>query len=78
MRTFGFGIRPGAGDVPGTKHRVEAGPTGIRMRIRMKLKEGLDDERARRMLGTAERYCSTVQALRNGVNVTTDFAIANS
>jgi hypothetical protein len=30
------------------------------------------------MLRTAERYCSTVQALRNGVNVTTDFAIANS
>jgi uncharacterized OsmC-like protein len=41
-------------------------------------KEGLDEERARRMLGTAERYCSTVQTLRNGVNVTTDFAIANS
>jgi hypothetical protein len=30
------------------------------------------------MLGNAERYCSTVQTLRNGVNVTTDFAIANS
>jgi hypothetical protein len=30
------------------------------------------------MLGGAERYCSAVQALRNGVNVTTDFAIANS
>jgi uncharacterized OsmC-like protein len=48
------------------------------MRTRVKLKEGLDEERARRMLGTAERYCLTVQALRNGVNVTTDFAIANS
>ena len=54
------------------------GATGIRMRTRVKLKEGLDEERARRMLGTAERYCSTVQALRNGVNVTTDLAIANS
>jgi len=50
----------------------------IRMRTRGTLKEGLDDERAQRMLGGAERYCSTVQALRNGVNVTTDFAIANS
>jgi len=48
------------------------------MRTRGTLKEGLDDERAQRMLGGAERYCSTVQALRNGVNVTTDFAIANS
>ena len=48
------------------------------MLTRVKLKEGLDDERAQRMLGSAERYCSTVQALRNGVNVTTDFAIASS
>jgi uncharacterized OsmC-like protein len=48
------------------------------MRTQVKLKEGPDEDRARRMLGTAERYCSTVQALRDGVNVTTDFAIANS
>ena len=48
------------------------------MRARAKPKGGLNEERARRMLGTAERYCSTLQALRNGVNVTTDFAIANS
>jgi hypothetical protein len=41
-------------------------------------KRGLDEKWARRMLGCAERYCPTVQALRNGVNVTTDFAIANS
>jgi uncharacterized OsmC-like protein len=52
--------------------------TGIPMRTRVKLKEWPDEERARRMLGSAERYCSTVQTLRNGVNVTTDFAIANS
>jgi len=54
------------------------GATEIRVRTRVRLKEGLNEERARRMLGIAERYCSTVQALRNGVNVTTDFAIANS
>jgi uncharacterized OsmC-like protein len=48
------------------------------MRTRVKLRKGLDEERARRMLGGTERYCSTVQALRNGVNVATDFAIANS
>jgi uncharacterized OsmC-like protein len=52
--------------------------TEIPMRTRVKLKKWLDEERPRRMLGSAERYCSTVQTLRNGVNVTTDFAIANS
>jgi uncharacterized OsmC-like protein len=61
-----------------TDRDVPVGATGIRMRTQMKLKVGSDEGRARRMLGTAERYCSTVQALRNGVNVTTDFAIANS
>jgi len=61
-----------------TDRDVPVGATGIRMRTRVKLKEGLDEERARRMLGSAERYCSTLQTLRNGVNVTTDFAIANS
>jgi uncharacterized OsmC-like protein len=61
-----------------TDRDVPVGATGIRMRNRVKLKEGPDEERARRMLGAAERFCSTVQTLRNGVNVTTDFAIANS
>src|SRR5487761_846255 len=59
-----------------TDRDVPVGATGIRMRTRVKIKEGLDEERARRMLGSAERYCSTLQTLRNGVNVTTDFAIA--
>jgi uncharacterized OsmC-like protein len=61
-----------------TDRDVPVGATGIRMRTWVKLKDELDEERARRMLGGAERYCSTVQVLRNGVNVTTDFAIANS
>jgi uncharacterized OsmC-like protein len=61
-----------------TDRDVPVGATGIRMRTRGNPKEGLDEERARRMLGAAERYCSAVQTLRNGVNVTTDFAIANS
>jgi uncharacterized OsmC-like protein len=60
-----------------TDRNVAVGATGIRMRTRVTLKKGLDEERARRMLGSAERYCSTLQTLRNGVNVTTDFAIAN-
>lgn len=61
----------------GVDREVPVGATGIRMRTRVQLKEGIDPERARRMLGSAERYCSTLQTLRNGVNVTTDFAIAN-
>jgi len=46
-----------------TDRDVPVGATGIRMRTWVKLKEQLDEERARRMLGGAERYCSTVQAL---------------
>ena len=33
---------------------------------------------ARRLLGSAERYCSTLQTLPNGVDVSTDFAITES
>jgi hypothetical protein len=62
----------------GVDREVPVGATGIRMQTRVKLKEGIDSERARRMLGSAERYCSTLQTLRYGVNVTTDFAIANT
>jgi uncharacterized OsmC-like protein len=62
----------------GIDREVPVGATEIRMRTRVELKEGIDPERARRMLGSAERYCSTLQTLRYGVNVTTDFAIANS
>jgi uncharacterized OsmC-like protein len=61
----------------GVDREVPVGALGIRMQTRVKLKEGIDSERVRRMLGSAERYCSTLQTLRYGVNVTTDFAIAN-
>jgi hypothetical protein len=76
------GARPGGPDTTKlriaslywpTDRDVPVGATGIPMRTRVKLKEGLDGELARRMLGSAERYCPTVQTLRNGVNVTTDF-----
>jgi uncharacterized OsmC-like protein len=52
---------------------VPVGATGIEMRTEVKVKDGVDPERAKRMLASAERYCSTLQTLRNGVPVTTDF-----
>jgi uncharacterized OsmC-like protein len=55
---------------------VPIGATGIEMKTRVKVKEGVDPERASRLLRSAERYCSTLQTLRSGVaDVRTDFAI---
>lgn len=55
---------------------VPIGATGIEMRTRVRVAEGVDPERARRLLSSAERYCSTLQTLRSGVpDVRTDFAI---
>lgn len=55
---------------------VPIGATGIQMRTRVRVKEGVDPERARRLLASAERYCSTLQTLRAGVSdVRTDLAI---
>jgi len=34
---------------------------------------GVDPERAKRLLSSAERYCSTLQTLRHGVEVATTF-----
>jgi uncharacterized OsmC-like protein len=52
---------------------AKVGATGIEMRTNIKVKEGVDPERAKRLLSSAERYCSTLQTLRNGVEVKTDF-----
>ncbi|HLH70035.1 MAG TPA: OsmC family protein [Candidatus Dormibacteraeota bacterium] len=53
---------------------VEA--TAIEMWTRVKVRDGIDPERARRLLASAERYCSTLQTLRKGVaEVRTDLAI---
>jgi uncharacterized OsmC-like protein len=54
---------------------VPVGATGIEMSTLIKVKDGVDPERARRMLASAERYCSTLQTLRNGVPVSTDFKL---
>ena len=45
------------------------------MRTRVKVKEGVDPDRAKRLLSSAERYCSTLQTLRHGVEVSTEFAL---
>jgi uncharacterized OsmC-like protein len=57
----------------GIDREVPVGATGIDMRSQVKVKEGVDPERAKRLLASAERYCSTLQTLRNGVEVKTDF-----
>jgi uncharacterized OsmC-like protein len=60
----------------GVDREVPVAATKIELRTRVKLGEGVDPERARRLLQGAERYCSTLQTLRGGVaDVATDFAI---
>lgn len=54
---------------------VPVGATSVEMKTRVRVKEGVDEERAARLLSSAERYCSTLQTLRNGVKVDTDFSI---
>ena len=60
----------------GVDRSVPVGATAIEMRTRVRVAGGVDPERARRLLASAERYCSTLQTLRTGVaDVRTDFAI---
>ncbi len=60
----------------GVDRDVPVAATKIELRTRVRLAEGVDPERARRLLQGAERYCSTLQTLRGGVaDIKTDFAI---
>ena len=59
----------------GVGRDVPVGATGIEMRTQVKVKDGVDAERAKRLLSSAERYCSTLQTLRHGVEVKTEFAL---
>jgi uncharacterized OsmC-like protein len=54
---------------------IPVGATGIEMRTRVRVKQGVDPDRAARFLASAERYCSTLQTLRSGVEVSTDFSL---
>lgn len=59
----------------GVDPSVPVGATGARLRSRVRVKEGVDPERARRFLASAERYCSVLQTLRSGVPVETSFEL---
>jgi uncharacterized OsmC-like protein len=60
----------------GVDRDVPVGATNIELNTRVKLKEGVDPERAQRFLKSAERYCSTLQTLRRGVPVETSFELS--
>ena len=60
----------------GVDRDVAVGATRIEMLTQVRVKDGVDPERAKRLLSSAERYCSTLQTLRSGVEVATDFSLA--
>jgi len=57
----------------GVDRTTPVGATRIELRSVVKVQQGVDEERARRLLQSAERYCATLQTLRNGVEVETQF-----
>lgn len=57
----------------GVDRDAKVGVTGIEMSTRVRVKDGVDPERAKRLLSGAERCCSTLQTLRHGVEVATTF-----
>jgi uncharacterized OsmC-like protein len=59
----------------GVDRAVPVGAKKIELRSHVKVKEGVNEERARKLLQSAERYCSTLQTLRDGVEVETDFRL---
>lgn len=60
----------------GVDPSVPVGAVGARVRSRVKVREGVDPERAKRFLASAERYCAVLQTLRSGVAVETSFDLA--
>lgn len=53
----------------GVDRDVPVGAKRIEVRSKVVVAEGVNLERARRMLGAAEKYCATLQTLRTGVPV---------
>jgi uncharacterized OsmC-like protein len=51
------------------------GLTAIRCSTRVRLTEGIDEERAARLLRSAERYCVVLNTIRNAVAVESAFRI---
>ena len=60
----------------GVDREAKVGASGIEMTTRVRVEDGVDPERAKRLLSSAERYCSTLQTLRDGVDVSTTFDLA--
>jgi uncharacterized OsmC-like protein len=52
------------------------GLTAIRCTTTVRFAEEVDDDRAARLLRSAERYCVVLDTLRGGVDVTSTFAVA--
>jgi len=68
----------GRADLRGTlamSRDVPVGITGIKCTTRVKVKQGTNPERARRLLENAERYCVVLNTLRDGVEVKSDFTL---
>ena len=68
----------GRADLRGTlaiSRDVPVGVTGIKCTTRVKVKQGTNPERARRLLENAERYCVVLNTLRDGVAVESDFTL---
>ena len=68
----------GHADLRGTlamSRDVRVGVTGITCTTRVKVKQGTNPERARRLLENAERYCVVLNTLRDGVAVESDFTL---
>ncbi|HZS93761.1 MAG TPA: OsmC family protein [Chloroflexota bacterium] len=59
----------------GVDRTVPVGAVKIELHSNVKVKDDVDIERARRLLGGAERYCATLQTLRHGVDVDTRFTL---
>ena len=68
----------GEADLRGTlamSRDVPVGVTAITCATRVRVKEGTNPERARRLLENAERYCVVLNTLRDGVPVQSDFRL---
>ncbi len=68
----------GDADLRGTlamSRDVPVGVTAITCTTRVRVREGTNPERARRLLENAERYCVVLNTLRGGVPVESDFRL---
>jgi uncharacterized OsmC-like protein len=68
----------GHADLRGTlamSRDVPVGVTDITCSTRVRVKEGTNPDRARRLLENAERYCVVLNTLRDGVPVDSDFTL---